>query len=70
MSQVLQVLEIFEIRIYQIFESFWPRQMTSTHIKQLEERYGDGNNNRVYLNITDRLYNLVHVIIRLDGYQR
>ena len=27
----------------------------------------DGDNNKVYLNITDNFYPLVHAIIRLDG---
>ena len=69
MSRVLQVLQIFEIWICHIFEFCWPPKVTSTLSKQLTEHDGDGDNNKVYLDITDNLYHLVHVIIRLDGSQ-
>ena len=65
MSRVLQVLEIFEIWICQVFEFCWLPKETSTLSKRLAEHRGDGNKNKVYLNITDNLYPLVHVIIRL-----
>ena len=55
MSQVLQVLEISEIWICQIFGFFWPPKATSTRSKQPVERYGDSDINKVYLNITDNL---------------
>ena len=67
MSQVLQVLEIFEIWICQIFGSLCPPKGTSTCSKRPTGRYGDGYNNKVYPNINHNFYPLVHVIIRLDG---
>ena len=68
MSLVLQVLEIIEIWICHIFEFYWPPKATSTIIKQPADSDGDGDNNKVYIKITDNLYTLVNVIIRLDGY--
>ena len=41
--------------------------MTSTFSKQPEDRDGDGDNNKFYLNITDNFYNLLHNKIRLYG---
>ena len=67
MFRVLQVLEIFEIWICQIFEFYWITKVTSTLGKQLPEHDGDGNNNKLYLKNTAYFYPLVHVIIRLDG---
>ena len=67
MSRVLQVLEIFEIWICHIFEFCWLPKATSTLTKRPVDHDGDGNNNKVYLDITAYFYPLVHVIIRLDG---
>ena len=69
MSRVLQVLDIFEIRICHILEFYWLPKVTSTLSKKPTEYDGDGNNNKVYINITAYFYHLVHVIIRLNGYQ-
>ena len=70
MSRVLQVLEIFEIWICHIFEFRWPPKVTSTLSKRPLEHDGDviegRRYNKVYLNITDNYYLLVHVKIRLD----
>ena len=52
MSRVLQVLEIFEFWICHIFEFCWLPKVTSTISNLPMENYGDGNNNKVYLNIT------------------
>ena len=60
MSRVLQVLEIFEIWIYHIFEFCWSPKVTSTLSKQPTEHDGDEKNNKVYLNITANLFPLVH----------
>ena len=43
--------------------------MTSTHSNQHMERDFDVNNNKVYPNVNDKFYPLVHVIIGLDGSQ-
>ena len=67
MSRVLKVLEIIKIWICHIFKFFWPPKMTNNLINQTTEHDGDGDNNKVYLNITSTFYPLVHVIIRLDG---
>ena len=67
MSMVLQVLDIFDIYICLIFGFYWSPKVTSTLSKIPAEHDGDGNNNKVYLNITYDFYPLVHVIIRLDG---
>ena len=50
-----------------IFEFCWPLKVTSILTKRPTEHYGDGKNNKFYLNITAYLYPLVHVILRLDG---
>ena len=42
------------------FRFFWPPKMNSTNSKQQRGRNGDGNNNKVYLNITDSFYHLVN----------
>ena len=62
MSIVLQVLDIVKIWICHIFDFYWLPKVTSTLSKWPAEHYGSGNNNKVYLNITDYLYPLVHVI--------
>ena len=67
MSRVLQVLEIFEIWICRIFEFWWPPKATSTLNKGPTENDGDGDNNKVSINITAKFYPLVHVIRRLYG---
>ena len=41
--------------------------MTSTHSKQLTERDGDGDNNKVYAKIIDSFYVVVDDIIWRDG---
>ena len=66
MSRVLQMLEISDIWICHIFEFCWTPKLTSTLSKQPTENDGDGDNNKVYYNITAIFYPLVHVIIRLD----
>ena len=58
------MLEIFEIWICQIFEFLWPPKATIALKKRPVERDGDGNNNKVYLNINVNLYYLVYVRIR------
>ena len=67
MPRVLKVLEIIEIWTCHIFKLFRPPKMTSTLIKRPAEHDGDGNNNKVYLDITSNFYPLVYIIIRLDG---
>ena len=62
------MLEIFEIWIFHIFEFYWLPKVTSTISKRPTDHDGDIDNNRLYLEITDNLYYLVHVIIRLDGF--
>ena len=49
------------------FRMFWPPKVTSTCIKQPVERDSDGNNNKVYIRITDNFHPLLNVFIRLDG---
>ena len=66
-SQVSQVIEISEIWIFQISKLFWPLKMTSTRIKVLKDNNNDGDNNKGNLNVTDKFFPLLHVIIRLDG---
>ena len=48
----LQVLEIFEIFICQIFGFSWLPKVTSTHNKWTTEHDGDGENHKVYIKIT------------------
>ena len=60
MSQVLQVIEVFEIWICYIFGFFWSPKETSTLGKQPTEYDGDDNKNQVYINITVNLYPLLN----------
>ena len=62
------MFEIFEIWFCHIFEFFWLSKVTRNISKRLMGLDGDGDKNKVYLNITDNFYPLVNVIIRLDGY--
>ena len=67
MSKVLQVLKISKIWIYHILEFYWSPKVTNTLSKKPTEHDGDGENNKVYLNIIANFYSLVNVIIRLYG---
>ena len=58
---------MIEIWICHIFEFYCPPKVTSNLNKRLMDHDGDGDNNKVYLNITANFYPLIHVIIRLDG---
>ena len=69
MSQVLQVLEIFEIWICHIFELCWLPKLTSTISKQPMERDGSGNKNKVYVKIIDIFYLRVHPRSKVDGFK-
>ena len=55
MCQVLQMLEIFEICIFHVFEFCWLPKATSTISKQPTDHDGDGNKNKVYLDMTGNL---------------
>ena len=63
MSRVLQVLEILEIWICHIFEFCWTPKVTSTLSKWPSEHGGDGNSNKVYINITAYFYRLIYVCV-------
>ena len=67
MSRVLQVLEISEIWIFHILGFYWSPKLASTLSILPTEPDGYNDKNKVYLNITDNLYPLLHVIIMLDG---
>ena len=69
MSQVLQMLEIYKILIFRIYEFFWRPSMTRTCSKQATKCDCDGEKNKFYLNINGKFYPLVNDIIRLSGYQ-
>ena len=69
MSQVLQVLEIFEIWICHIFELCWLPKLTSTISKQPMERDGSGNKNKVYVKIIDKSFVIVTARRKLDGFK-
>ena len=69
MSRVLQVVDIFEIWIYQIFEYYWLQKVTSSISKRLTERDGFGDNNKVYVENIDNFYVIVPDRRNLDGFQ-
>ena len=66
---VLQVLEIFEIWICQIFEFCWLLKGTITLSKQSTERDCGGDNNKVYAKMIDNFYVIVTDRRKLDGFK-
>ena len=64
MSQVLKVLEMIKIYIFQTFEFFWTSNFNSTRAKQPTEHGGNVDNNKFHLKITYNLFSIVNFIIR------
>ena len=69
MSRVLQVLEIFEIWICQIFKFCWLQKVTIILKKLLTEHDVGGEKDKVYIKIIDNSYAILTDRIKLDEFK-